>query len=280
MKKIIFFVLVICAFSSCSNDNPASEETTTPLLQKVIFNASSANDVKRQWNFNEDGLLDEITDGNDALLQTFIYNSEKQLTHSTIYNANGTTTNLSFAYNDDGSVYSLNNVALQFDAVIDAYYFGDLNSSYRIFKLNADGLLTYSKSGGVEVDDTGTIPFTTSQSSASYTDWNMTGHSFSWSFNGFEHDTNLNPLRDATLAVFKALAVSPYNEEWLNSFVVSKNNVTRKDYPSEYHIHDEYVYAFNEDGMPISATLNFFEMNHLDFSTLKTLYYYQGDVLP
>ena len=50
-----------------------------------------------------------------------------------------------------------------------------------------------------------------------------------------------------------------------------------KNYAFEYFIHEEYVYEFNSDNLPVSATLNFYSHNALDFSVLKTLYYYQGD---
>lgn len=280
MKKILFLFLVSCLFISCSDDALTSD--TTPPLQKVIFNVSSSSSNQRHWNFNDSGLLYQITDGDQIVLQTFSYDSNGRVINSTLYNPNGTHTDFSFAYNDDGSVYSLNNVALNFDTTLGAYYFGDLNSNYRIFKLNPEGLLTYSKSGGVEIDETGTIPYTVSQASAGYADSNLKSMSFQngTTFNGFEHDTHLNPLRNGTLAVFKAFAVTGYDDQWLNSFAVSKNNVIRKDYPSEYYIHEEYVYDFNSEGMPVSATMNFYEMNHLDFTNTAILYYYQGDVLP
>lgn len=280
MKKIIFFFLIIGSLVSCADSDENAPSDVTP-LQKVIFNANSSNAVQRHWNFNNSGLLSTITDGNGFLLQTFTYDSNGRVTNSTVYHPNAETRSYNFSYNSEGSVSGLNSEPLNFDTALGAYFFGDLNGSYRLFKLNAEGLLVYEKTGGFEIDETGTIPYTTSETYASYSARNMTGRTFNnGNFHGFEHDNHVNPLRNATLAAFKALAVTDYNEEWLNSFAVSANNVTRKDYPSEYHIHEEFVYDFNADGMPVSATMKFYELNHLDFSIPSILYYYQGDVLP
>jgi hypothetical protein len=267
-------------FISCSDENE-STENQTPRLQKVIFNVGASNDIQRHWVFNELGLLSQITNGNDLVLQTFSYNSNGKVVNATIHNSNGTNTNLSFTYNLDGSIANLNNSPLNFDNVLNVYYTGDLNSSYTLFKFNNDNLLIYRKSGGVEIDETGTIPYTNSEDYTSYNSNNLAFQSFyNGSFHGFEHDTKVNPLRDATLAAFKAIALTRFNHDWPNSFAISKNNVVRKNYASEYYIHEEYEYVFNSNDLPVSATLHFYKNNNLEFSTLKTLYYYEGDVLP
>lgn len=214
MKKIVSFFLIIVSLNSCSDSdgNTASDAAT---LQKVIFNANSSNAVQRHWNFNNSGLLSSITDGNDFLLQTFTYDSNCRVSNSTVYHPNAETRSFTFSYNGDGTVSELNGEALNFDTTLGAYYFGDLNGSYRIFKLNSEGLLIYEKSGGFEIDATGTIPYTTSETYASYSGRNMIGRTFNnGNFHGFEHDSRINPLRSATLAAFKALAVTDYNEEW------------------------------------------------------------------
>lgn len=279
MRKFILFFLTACTLISCSDDNNIVADDT-PKLQKVIFNPNPSG-AYRIWNFNNDGLLSEITKGDETLLQNFTYDSNGRVISSTVYNLNNTTTTYNFTYNSDGSVATYNNIPLNFDNALDVYYFGDLNSSYRLFKLNSEGLLTYIKSGGVEIDETGTTPYVTNESYVNYTAENLTGQTFNnENFNGFGHDDNINPMRRATIAAFKAFSVTDYNMEWLNSFAISKNNVIRKNYPSEYYIHAEYEYVFNSNNMPVSATLNFYEMDNLDFSNTAILYYYQGDVLP
>lgn len=278
MKNLLLFFLIFSTFISCSDSNEMETVAPTPLLEKVIFNASSTLPNQRHWNFNENGLLQDITAGDGTLLYTFTYDSTNRVIQATLLNTNGTSTNFNFTYNNDGSVATLNTVPVLYDNALQAYYFGDLDTDYRIFKLNADGLLTYSKIGFVEIENGIPFPYTTSEAHATYEIKNLKGESFhNGTFAGFEHDGNINPLRNATLAVFKAMAVTPNNEAWLNSYAVSTNNVNRKNYATEYYIHEEYVYEFNSDNLPVSATLNFYSHNALDFSVLKTLYYYQGD---
>lgn len=278
MKKILFLFLVFSSFISCSDSNEINNSVDAPLLEKVIFNASSSSLNQRIWNFNNNGLLNEITNGDGTVLYTFTYDSNERVSQFTMLNNSGTSTNFSFTYNTDGSIATLNNVALNYDNTLQAYYFGDLNASYNIFKLNSDGLLTYNKVGFVEIENGISYTFINSEANITYDRSNLKGHSFhNGTFAGFEHDNKINPLRNATMSVFKAIAVTSINESWLNSFAVSTNNVNRKNFPFEYFIHEEYVYEFNSDDLPISATLNFYENNTLDFSTLKTLYYYQGN---
>jgi hypothetical protein len=278
MKNVLLFFLVVFAFSSCSDNNEMETLAPTPLLEKVIFNASSTLPNQRHWNFNENGFLQDITSGDGTLLYTFTYDSSNRVIQATLLNTNGTPTNYNFTYNNDGSVASLNTVPILYDNALQAYYFGDLDANYRVFKLNTNGLLTYSKEGYVEIENGISFPYTSSEANAVYEENNLKGQSFhNGTFAGFEHDDNVNPLRNASLAVFKAMAVTTNNEAWLNSYAVSTNNVNRKNYASEYFIHEEYVYEFNSDNLPVSATLNFYSNNALDFSVIKTLYYYQGD---
>lgn len=281
MKKILFLFLIIIPFISCSDSDEINNSVSAPLLEKVIFNANSSNINQRHWNFNNNGLLDEITNGDGIVLYTFTYDSNQRVSHFTTLNNNGTSTNFTFTYSLDGSIATLNNVALNYDNSLQAYYFGNLNTSYNIFKLNNDGLLTYNKVGYVEIENGISYPHITSQAYATYNSGNLKGQSFhNGTFNGFLHDNKMNPLRNACMAVLKAIAVTPINEAWLNSFAISSNNVVRKNYPSEYNIHEEYVYEFNANDLPVNVTLNFYEFNNLDFSVLKTLYYYQGDIIP
>ncbi len=277
MKKLLFFLLMACTMVSCSDNEQTTTADAAPLLQKVIFNANSSNENQRHWDFNENGKLAQIANGDGTVLYTFDYDGNGRVSHSTRRNANGTLSDFNFTYNPDGSVATLNGTALQFDAGLGAFYFGDLNTSYRMFKLDSNGLLTYNKSGFVETENGIPYPFTVSQAYVTYAENNLKGQSFhNGTFAGFEHDSHINPLREATIAAFRAYAVTDYNEEWLNSFAVSANNVNRKNYPSEYYIHEEYVYQFNAQGFPVSATMNFYDHNQLDFSAVKTLYYYQG----
>jgi hypothetical protein len=281
MKKLLTLLLIIFSFLSCTNnDNETDSEVNPNLLQKVIFNQNTPSE--KHWNFNENGLLSEITKEDGTLLQNFVYDTNERLSNSTIYNTNGTIENFSFTYNVNGSISSLNNVPLNFDTTLNAYYFGDLNANYSVFKLNTEGLLTYGKSVYLEDVGNGTsYPNILSEVYVNYADDNLKGYSFhNGSFNSFGHDSKRNPLRNATIAVFKAFAITQYNENWLNTFAISNNNVTKKNYPFEDFIREEYDYTFNSNDLPITATLNFYSQNTLDFSTLKTLYYYQGDVIP
>lgn len=278
MKNLLLFFLIVFTFTSCSDSGEMETSLQTPLLEKVIFNTSSSLSNQRHWNFNEDGFLKEITTGEGTVLYTFTYDSTNRVVQATLLNTNGTSTNFNFTYNNDGSVATLNTVPILYDNALQAYYFGDLDTDYRIFKLNADGLLTYSKTGFIEIENGISFPYTSSEAHVAYEANNLNGQNFhNGTSAGFEHDGNVNPLRNATLAVFKAMAVTPNNEAWLNSYAVSTNNVNRKNYAFEYFIHEEYIYEFNSDNLPVSATLNFYSHNALDFSVLKTLYYYQGD---
>lgn len=278
MKKLLLFFLIACACISCTENNEITPVEPAASLEKVIFNASSATNLQRHWSFNEDGLLSSVTDGNGTVFYHFNYDTNNRVTQATKFNTNGTPTVYSFTYDTNGNISHLNNVALNFDAGLDAYYFGNLTTSYRAFKLNQQGLMTYNKNEYIEVENGIAYPYISSQAYAIYENGNLKGQSFhNGTFAGFLHDNQINPLHNASIAVFRAMAVTPENEQWLNSYAVSANNVIRKNYPVEDHIHEEYSYAYNDDNLPVSATLNFYSNNIYDFSVVKTLYYYQGE---
>lgn len=278
MKKIAPLFFLLLTLVSCNSDDETVTQTSIP-LQKVIFNYNNPN-YEKHWNFNENGLLSEITKADGTVLQTFSYNNTGQLVSSVIYNSTSPNQTYTFTYDATGNVSSYNGTTISYDNATDSYYTGDLSGSNRVFKINAEGLPTYGQTETIVMEEA-PISYYSGLFYANYSNNNLTGVNLNnITLNSYVFDTAINPLRSATLAAFKAFGATHTNTGWLNPFAVSANNVIRKNYPQEYYIHEEFEYTFNENNLPVSATLKFYSNNVLDFSYETTKYYYQGDTIP
>jgi hypothetical protein len=278
MKKFYLLVLSLFALYSCTSDSISPAEPNPNLLQRVDFNPGTA--YEKRWIFNTDGLLYEIIKADGTLIQSYAYDNHNRLAASTLFNADGTSSTITFTYDGNDDVTSINGEALNYNSSLNAYIFGDLTDQYTSITLNNDKLLTYTKSVWIDYDWDGTpIETVNSELGIQYSNNNMTAYSRNESCNYFTYDTTTNPLRNATIAICRAFSFST-TYPWPDSNCISANNVTGRSYCSEDPESNLYHYTFNANNLPVVQTSDSYYHGTYESTTTLIKYYYQGDVLP
>lgn len=278
MKKFYFLLSFIVVSISCTSD-PSDSVTVDPnLLQRVDFYPGTS--YEKRWLFNEDGLLNEITKSDGTVTQTFAYDSNDRLSISIIYNTDGTSNTLTFTYDTDNFVTAINSESLSFNASTSTYTFGDTSSYYTTIIINSDKQLTYTENVWIDYDWDGTpIEITNSQTSVIYSSGNVLSYFPNESCNYFTYDDKINPLKNATQAMWIAFSPSGYLP-WNDINCISANNVLTHDYCSEDPESSIFHYTYNSNNLPTEKTEDSYYLGVYESTRVAAKYYYQGDVIP
>lgn len=279
MKKFYLLLIFICALTSCSNDDHSSPAEPNPnLLQRVDFYPGSISE--KRWYFNSNGLLEHIARPDGMVIQYFVYDSNNRLASSNVFNDDGSNTNYTFSYDNNGFLTAMNSQNLQYDVPSSTYYFGDLNTSFIKFKINSDKLLTSSTVGYMDEVEPGQFEETTWYSvGISYTNNNILGFYPGEHCNSLTYDNKTNPLRQATLAICRAFSFVS-ESRWPFDYCISANNVLTHAYCPEDPESEVYHYTYNANNLPVEQTHDSYYFGTLEDTTVSAKYYYQGEVLP
>ena len=277
MKKFCLLLISIFVLASCSDDSNSNAEPDLVLLQRVDFFPNTP--YEKRWLFNGDGLLEKITSSSGVILQDFVYDSQNRLIRSNLYNGNNLTSTHTFTYDSNDFVTSVNGEIVNFDSTLNAYYVGVLDQYYRFTKLNSEKLLIEGKTVLIKTDETGTYETSWFDVRASYTNNNLTSFSPGESCRYLTHDTNMNPLKNATLAICRAFSFVE-DSRWINSQFISLNNVLSNRYCAEDPESELFQYTYNSSNLPITQTTDDYYQGVYENSRTTINYYYEGDVLP
>lgn len=111
MKKfLILFVLVTTLFSCSSDEN--SSVVNSSLLKRVDFYPNKPNESR--WNFNNSGLLDNITKPDGTLVEKFIYDSNNNVIKDTKYNNGSIVADYVVTYDSANIITSINGVSYDY----------------------------------------------------------------------------------------------------------------------------------------------------------------------
>ena len=278
MKKLYFLLIcfvVVCI--SCSSDS-SSDSLNPNLLQRVDFYPGTT--YERRWNFNEDGLLTSITKADGTVVENFTYDSLNRLISSTAVSNTGTTETHTFTYDSNDFVTTLDGVTINYDSSLDAYYTGDLNTAYRLTKLNNDKLLIDGKSVVIDNDESGISESQWLQMSVNYSNNNIVSYfPYYENCNYLSYDDKVNPLQNATRIISKPFSFVA-GSRWAFNELVSANNALTHDYCSEDPESSIYHYTYNSNNLPITQTRDDYYNGVYENTISAAKYYYQGDVIP
>ena len=276
MKKIIsLFVLAITLFSCSSDDN--SSVGNSSLLKRVDFYPNKPNESR--WNFNNSGLLDNITKPDGTLVEKFVYDSNNNVIKDTKYNNGSIVADYIVTYDSANIITSINGVA--YDYVYSAagfrYSYSNATENFSC-EINNEMLLTeYTYSNTVSPEK---------KYKAVYSNNNMI--SFQRTNNGtvdlvrnysFGSDTgNGNPLRNACLGVMKLKSLT--EPEFFMDGIFSKSVVLALSFGAGNSIHYNYGLLTNSANYLSQHDIEVFDgdtfVEYINYSK----YYYQGDDLP
>ena len=111
MKKIISLFVLAATLFSCSSDKNSSAGNSS-LLKRVDFYPNKPNES--HWNFNNLGLLDNITKQDGTLVEKFVYDSNNNVIKDTKYNNGSVVADYNVTYDSANIITSINCVAYDY----------------------------------------------------------------------------------------------------------------------------------------------------------------------
>lgn len=276
MKKIVILLVIATALFSCSSDK-SSSSTNPNLLQRVDFYPGTTFETR--WKFNADGLLTTITNANNETIESFVYDSNKNVIQDTKYSSGSPTENYLITYDSSNKITVINGKHYNYSAPENRYTYIAGNESFSC-ELNADGIATHYLDffdfPGV-ADDTQT-EFTFHYESGNLLSMTGFGSTMSDIIINFNYGTISNPLKNATLSVLKLKSLIEPN--FFNIGISSNNVKEAQSYASvnpETHSFGMLFYPNNKIEI---LTQENFSSGIFESSITNSHYYYQGDVIP
>jgi hypothetical protein len=276
MKKIIFLFVLAATLFSCSSDENSSAGKSS-LLKRVDFYPNKPNESR--WNFNNLGLLDNITKQDGTLVEKFVYDSNNNVIKDTKYNNGSVVADYNVTYDSANIITSINGVTYDYVYSAAGFRYSYTNATENFScEINNDMLLTkYSYSNADSPEK---------KYDAVYSNNNMI--SFQRTNNGtvdlvrnysFGSDTgNGNPLRNACLGVMKLKSLT--EPEFFMDGIFSKSVVLALSFGTGNSIHYAYGLLTNSANHLSQHDIEVFNgvtfVEYINYSK----YYYQGDDLP
>ena len=276
MRKIITLFVIATTLFSCSIDD-SSSVVNSSLLKRVDFYPNKPNESR--WNFNNFGLLDNITKPDGTLVEKFVYDSNNNVIKDTKYNNGSIVVDYVVAYDSANIITSINGVAYDYvnSAAGFRYSYANATDNFSC-EINNDMLLTkYTYSNTVAPEK---------KYEAVYSNNNMI--SFERTNNGtvdlvrnysFGSEAgNGNPLRTACLGVMKLKSLT--EPEFFMEGIFSKSVVLALSFGTGNSIHYNYGLLNNSANHLSQHDIEVFDgdtfVEYINYSK----YYYQGDILP
>lgn len=276
MKKFISILVLATTFLSCSNDDN-NVSINTNLLKRVDFYPNTANE--RQWNFNSDGLLTTITDVDGNLIEKFVYDSNNNVIQDIKYSSGLATENYVITYNSSNKITSINTKSYNYSASENRYFYSGGNETFSC-TLNADGLATHyseffdfpEEGNDIQTD------YTFQYENGNLISMKGFGSSMSDLEVNFNFGTIVNPLKNATLAVFKLKSI--LDPEFFSTGISSHNVKEVQSYAALNPATYSFGMLFYPNNKIELLTQENFSNGVFQSSVTNSYYYYQGDVIP
>lgn len=272
MKKIIFLFVLATTLFSCSSDDSSSVGNPN-LLKRVDFYPNKPNETR--WNFNNSGLLDNITKPDGTIVEKFVYDSNNNVIKDTKYNNGSIVADYVVTYDSANIITSINGVAYDYvySAAGSRYSYANATENFSC-EINNDMLLTnynYTNSGIEKKYET------------VYTNGNMI--SFQRTNDGtldlvrnYSFGSNLdNPLQIACLGVMKLKSLT--DPEFFMDGIFSQSVVSSSSFEGST-THYNYGLLINSNNHLLQHDIEVYDgdtfVEYINYSK----YYYQGDVTP
>ena len=283
MKKLVCLVVLTFFSFSCSksDENETQVNVIDPTkVVKVIFFPGALNE--RHWNFNDNGLLKEITELDGTILQSFVYDTNNNLVNNTIHDIEYSEYPIinNFTYDSNNYIISYNGQKVTYNALLNSYTIHNKDGFSLInteITLNDEQLIVNEKENYIEE-----VTYSVQGFKAHYINENMGGYAHNGEGGtSYKYDNKINPLKQALLPICRAMGISNFGNatyKWAIGGYNSSNNVIFDDFDDfdKY----EFIYEYNSNNQPLTCTSKIYSSGVLLRTTLTTFYYYQGDVIP
>lgn len=282
MKKI-FTLGIVFMFFSCNSDDAVSTETPAILqpdptkLQKVVFFPETT--YQKELDFYENGLVKEIRTSSENAVQTFVYDSNNNLTNTTITATGRAPISVNFTYDTQNRITSINGNSIHYDAVRNAYVTENIGGEFTEYYLNSIGLFNHEVNHYRDEDIIQQYGANANQTGNNTT---SLSNDFEW-FSNFSHDNKTNPLKAAFLPACKASGLIYFGDVWkklLHSEYNSANNVVSVGYSIEDPETAQITYTYNSLNLPVTAIMEDFYHGQSEGTRVYIKYYYQGEQIP
>jgi len=300
MKKLFCLVLLTFISISCSNsdedETPINTIDPTKLAKVILFPETSR---EKHWNFNENGLLKEITKPDGTIEVNYVYDKNNNVIEINYLNNNSITEKSLFTYDTNNYLTSNGISTYTYDATTNSYinhnsvvgpdenvYYYDytyylneerlpLSVVTNFYPNNEDISYDYFIRTTRQKFENGNVVSVTPNDSDLMNEYI------------YEYDNTNNPLKNALLPISRVNFI-PFDFEYsiiplypqVSPFLFSKNNVLTSVGHSVYESDEgiintpaKYIYIYNSNNLPIS-------MQYEYQSSPMLKYYYQGDVIP
>ncbi len=278
MKKIlsIYFMFFLSIFCGGLHAQP---------LVKMIHNPGSLSE--RHYNFSDDGILLNISNGSGNLIHEFFYDGDGRLTSMTTISPTGTVTDTStWTYDDNGVILAHNGEALTYDAAENKYFIETITPDYSSlvsWTMNEVGLLKYyytyfEESDGAVMSDNFSLGYSEGNVVLRYTDsWGMSY----WS--SHDYVQVVNPLKQQLMPVLRALSlnnpISTSSPSMMYSFYLSEQMVV-SNVPDDGVEGAVYFYEVNSQNRPVKQHYQTYYLGEPDTNGISMYFYYLGDDIP
>lgn len=274
-KIILLFIFTITLFSCSSDDN---NSTVNPnLLKRVDFYPGTT--FEKRWNFNSEGLVTSITNSDNELIESFVYDANNNIVQDIKYSLGSPTENYLITYDSNNKITSINGKQYNYSVSENRYYYTIGNESFSC-DLNADGIAIHYFNFFDFPDEGDDVQ---TEFSFQYENGNLISMSGFGTNIGdvevnFNYGTVINPLKTATLPVLRIKSI--LDPHFFNNGISSINI---KEYQS-YATGDPETHSFGMLFHPNSKieilTQENFSNGIFESSFTNSHYYYQVDVLP
>lgn len=250
MKKYHLLLFLVFTLFSCSN-NEESISSSSILLQKVVFYRNAPNE--NHWNFNNNGLLDNISKPDGTLIEKFIYDANNNVIQDDKYDNGILNMTYNIIYNSNNIITKINNVDYNYNASENKYYYTNGTQIFNC-QLNNDKLVTnYSL---IDNNPSGTVEDTYQMVyvNDNMTSFQKTTNSVITTLKGFSYGNTIeNPIRSGSLAVLKLKSL--IEPDFFSNGVSSKLPIETSDFGSSNPITYNYGWLFTPDEKRISMQM-------------------------
>ncbi|WP_284651457.1 hypothetical protein [Flavobacterium terrisoli] len=273
MKKFGLLLFSIFILISCNNDDSAAEPGNGKLV-RVDFMPGLNGETR--WLFNSDELLTDIVKADGTPIEKFVYDAQGNLVQNITYNTNGTiNSTYNITYDSSGFVHQINSADYNYSYYDHKYFYVNGFNTLEC-ELGSNDLLKQAQNTYDDAVD----QYITNYNCNYNTDGNLISYDFHGPFvdswKTFTYDSHTNPIKHGVMAILKAKSI--YDPWFFTDGTSSSNNIIAKTFDDVENA--TYAYEFNSNGLPVTQTQSFYNMNVLQNTYVTAKYYYQGDVLP
>jgi hypothetical protein len=269
MKKYHLILLLTFSLFSCNNDEELTTTNNSALLQKVVFYRNSSKE--NHWNFNNNGLLDNISQPNGTLIEKFKYDANNNVIEDIKYTNGVAVVTYNIIYNSNNIITKINNITYDYDVTTNKYYYSNGNQSF-ICLLNNDKLATNYTLIENSTSGTNEVNYEMVYVNGNMNSFKKIENTVITNFKEFGYGASTvggNPLLNATLPVLKVKSL--IEPDFLGNAISSKLPIETVGFGSTSNQSENYGWLIDKDGRLSMQSVEVFNSNAMVDSYLYAI---------